>query len=143
MMHSEILESLLQSTHRLTREAATSTGSSTPSASWRAMSVLEAEGAKRIGELAVACRVSQPGMTKVVADLAEKEYVSRIADTADARAWLIAPTRAGLAALAAWRSLLAETLQPRFGALSERDWATLRRAADILTAHLDAPAVAA
>lgn len=142
-MHSEILESLLVATHRLTREAASVAGSSTPSATWRTLAVLEADGPHRIGELATAVRVTQPGMTRVVADLVEREHVSRIADVDDARAWLIRITPKGRAALAEWRRLLAETLRPRFGDLSEAEWTVLAHAADLLAAKFAAPAVAA
>ena len=59
-MHTDILESLLVSTHRLTRLAANSTGSKTPAAQWRTLSILETDGPMRIGELAAASRV-MPG----------------------------------------------------------------------------------
>src|SRR6478736_1685626 len=51
-MQTDILESLLVSTHRLTRLAAQSTGSTTPAAQWRTLSILETDGPMRIGELA-------------------------------------------------------------------------------------------
>jgi len=144
-MHTDILESLLVSTHRLTRLAAQATGSTTPSAQWRTLSILAAEGPMRIGELAAASRVTQPGMTRLLATMVEEELVTRIADRDDSRAWLIVVSDKGAKALAAWRAQLAETLDPWFGELSDADWATLSAAASLLEARLasDAAVVAA
>ncbi|MCS0499047.1 MarR family winged helix-turn-helix transcriptional regulator [Protaetiibacter mangrovi] len=143
-MNSDILESLLVSTHRLTRVAAQATGSTTPSAQWRTLSILEADGPMRIGELAAASRVTQPGMTRLLATMVEEELVSRIADRDDSRAWLIVVTKKGAQALADWRAQLAQTLEPWFGELSDDDWATLASAASLLQANLgtDSAAVA-
>ncbi len=137
-MHSDILESLLVSTHRLTRVAAQATGSTTPAAVWRTLSILETDGPMRIGELAAASRVTQPGMTRLLATMVEEELVSRVADRDDSRAWLIVVTRKGAQALAAWRAQLAETLEPWFGELSEADWAALSAAASLLESRLGA-----
>lgn len=137
-MHSDILESLLVSTHRLTRVAAQATGSTTPAAVWRTLSILETDGPMRIGELAAASRVTQPGMTRLLATMVEEELVSRVADRDDSRAWLIVLTRKGAQALAAWRAQLAETLEPWFGELSEADWAALSAAASLLESRLGA-----
>ncbi|AYF99391.1 MarR family winged helix-turn-helix transcriptional regulator [Protaetiibacter intestinalis] len=143
-MHTDILESLLVSTHRLTRLAATTTGSTTPAAQWRTLSILESDGPMRIGELAAASRVTQPGMTRLLATMVEEELVTRIADRDDSRAWLIVVSKKGAQALAAWRAQLAETLEPWFGELDDADWAALARAAAVLESRLghDASAVA-
>jgi DNA-binding MarR family transcriptional regulator len=132
MNHSAILESLLVSSHHLTRLAARSTGSTTPSAVWRTLSILETDGPLRIGELAAASRITQPGMTKIVQGLVEDELVYRIADVADSRAWLIAVTASGSAALANWRATLATSLEPLLGEVSTDEWVALERAARIL-----------
>ena len=132
MSHSEILETLLVSSSRLVRIAAQSTGSQTPSAVWRALGILEAEGAMRIGELAAAGRVTQPGMTRAVATMVEEEYVSRIADVEDSRAWLIRITPTGQAALENWRRRIAEALHPWFVDLDEGEWAILERAVQLM-----------
>jgi DNA-binding MarR family transcriptional regulator len=141
-MHTDILESLLVSTHRLTRVAAQATGSTTPAAQWRTLSILESDGPMRIGELAAASRVTQPGMTRLLATMVEEELVTRIADREDSRAWLIVVSKKGAAALAAWRAQLAETLQPWFGELSDDDWATLAAAASLLESRLGAEGAA-
>jgi DNA-binding MarR family transcriptional regulator len=132
---SDILESLLVSTHRLTRLAGTATGSTVPSATWRTLAILEAEGPMRVGELAAASRITQPGMTRLLAGLVETEYVSRIADVDDSRAWLIAATDKGRLALADWRRVLGDELAPRFAGLDDDDWAALRRTAEILASR--------
>ena len=140
---TEIFESLLTSNHRLTRIAAQSTGSTVSAAVWSTLSVLNADGPRRNGELARAARISQPGMTKLLANLAEDEWVYRIADVDDSRAWLIAITDKGRTALFDWRTQLAEATKDIFGDLSETEWASLGRAAEILAARVEASAVAA
>ncbi|MBN9139923.1 MAG: MarR family transcriptional regulator [Micrococcales bacterium] len=141
-MHTDILESLLVSTHRLTRTAAQATGSTTPSAQWRTLSILATDGPMRIGELAAASRVTQPGMTRLLTTMVEEELVSRIADREDSRAWLIVITKKGAAALAEWRAQLAETMRPWFGALSDEEWASLATTAALLESRLGADSAA-
>jgi len=133
---TDILESLLVSNHRLTRLAAQSTGSKTPAAVWRTLSILSSDGAMRVGELATSSRISQPGMTKVLSGLIEDELVYRIADSGDSRAWLIAISTKGQTALDEWKRELALTLEPLFGNLSTREWATLGAAAELLQDRL-------
>jgi DNA-binding MarR family transcriptional regulator len=142
-MHTDILESLLVSTHRLTRLAAQATGSTTPAAQWRTLSILAAEGPMRVGELAAASRVTQPGMTRLLGAMVEEELVTRIADRDDSRAWLIVVSEKGKKALTAWRAQLAETLDPWFGELSDADWATLEAAASLLETRLASDAAVA
>jgi DNA-binding MarR family transcriptional regulator len=142
-MHTDILESLLVSTHHLTRLAAQATGSTTPAAQWRTLSILAAEGPMRVGELAAASRVTQPGMTRLLGTMVEEELVTRIADRDDSRAWLIVVSEKGTTALAAWRAQLAETLDPWFGELSDADWATLEAAASLLETRLASDAAVA
>ena len=138
MTPTNILESLIVSNHRLTRVAAQSTGSKTPAAVWRTLSILSTDGPMRIGELATSSRISQPGMTKLLPNLVEEELVYRIADVADSRAWLIAISTKGQKALDDWRRELALALEPMFGGLSAREWATLASAATILQDRLAA-----
>ena len=135
MKHSDILEALLVSSNRLIRIAAQGTGSSTPAAIWRTLSILENEGAMRVGELATASRITQPGMTRILITMVEDETVSRIADTDDSRAWRIDITAKGHNALLAWRRELSESLEPRFDSLADDDWALLARAADLLASR--------
>ena len=137
-MHAEptdIFESLITSNHRLTRMAAQSTGSTVSAAVWSTLSVLNAEGPRRNGELAKAARISQPGMTKLLSTLVDDEWVYRIADVDDSRAWLIAITDKGRDALASWRVELADAMGSTFADLNEPDWKTLERAAQILSAR--------
>ena len=142
-MHTDILESLLVSTHRLTRLAAQATGSTTPAAQWRTLSILAAEGPMRVGELAAASRVTQPGMTRLLGTMVEEELVTRIDDRDDSRAWLLVVSEKGKKALTAWRAQLAETLDPWFGELSDADWATLEAAASLLETRLASDAAVA
>ena len=137
------IESLLSSNHRLTRLAAQSTGSTVSSAVWSTLSVLINDGPRRIGDLARDARISQPGMTKVIQNLVQDEWVSRVADVDDSRAWLIVVTDKGRAALADWRVQLAEATSPVFADLSDTEWKVLEHAADILAARVGRSEVAA
>jgi DNA-binding MarR family transcriptional regulator len=132
---NDVLESLVVSSTRLVRLAAQTTGSRTPSAVWRTLGILETDGPMRVGELAVASRVTQPGMTRVLATMVEEELVSRIADVDDSRAWLIRITPKGAAALDSWREQLGQALLPWFDELDEGEWAILERAAELMTSR--------
>jgi DNA-binding MarR family transcriptional regulator len=126
------LERLLISVHALARIAASHTGSTAPQAQWRTLSLLENRGAMRLGELATASRVTQPGMTRLVGQMADAGLVERSGDPDDSRAVVVAPTEKGLAELAAWRTHLAEVLTPWFDDLDDDEWAALHKAASIL-----------
>jgi DNA-binding MarR family transcriptional regulator len=139
--HSETLESLLVSSNRLIRLAAQATGNSTPSAVWRTLSILDGEGAMRVGELALASRVSQPGMTRLLGGMVDDGLVSRAADSDDSRAWLIDITPAGHEALVRWRRQLSDTLEPWFRSLDDEGWATLERAVAIIGSRTSTEAV--
>ncbi|CAN5296716.1 MarR family transcriptional regulator [soil metagenome] len=135
MNHSDILESLIVSSNRLVRIAAQGTGSDTPSAVWRTLSILETEGAMRIGELAAASRITQPGMTRILATMVEDELVSRIAVVEDSRAWLIDVTAKGREALLRWRKQLSASLEPRFTELDDEQWSVLAQAAQLMASR--------
>jgi DNA-binding MarR family transcriptional regulator len=132
-----LVEKLIVEANRLTRVAAQATGSTTPAAIWRTLSILSSDGSMRIGELALASRVTQPTMTKLVQNLAEEELIYRIADVADSRAWLIAITAKGTRALDDWRTELGRALEPMFSDLSADERHTLERAVDIISARTD------
>jgi DNA-binding MarR family transcriptional regulator len=132
-----LVEKLIVEANRLTRVAAQATGSTTPAAIWRTLSILSNEGSMRIGELALASRVTQPTMTKLVQNLAEEELIYRIADVADSRAWLIAITAKGTKALDDWRTELGRALEPMFADLTSDERHTLERAVEIISARTD------
>jgi DNA-binding MarR family transcriptional regulator len=127
-----LVEKLIVEANRLTRVAAQATGSTTPAAVWRTLSILASDGSYRIGDLAKASRVAQPTMTKLIQNLSESELIYRIADVADSRAWLIAITDKGTRALDAWRVELGEALQPIFADLTPDEIDILERAVAIL-----------
>ncbi|HWM33385.1 MAG TPA: MarR family winged helix-turn-helix transcriptional regulator [Pseudolysinimonas sp.] len=141
-MHSQTLENLLVSSSRLIRLAAQATGNATPSAVWRTLALLDSEGAMRVGELAAASRISQPGMTRLLGGMVDDGLVSRGADSDDSRASVIGITAAGHEALVSWRRQISDTLEPWFGALESDDWAALERAAEILASRIAGEAVA-
>lgn len=128
----ETLGDLVVASHRLARLAARVTGNTESPATWRTLSVLQSSGAMRLGELAAHSRVSQPTMTKLVRNLVETEWVKRIADTDDARAWQIAITRTGETALQNWRDELSGALVPMFDDLTDDEVDALRATVRIL-----------
>lgn len=97
----------------------------------------------RLGELATHSRVTQPTMTKIIANLNELEWIKRIADSSDARAWHIAITTKGQAALDDWRARLGSALEPLFSDLSAADRDVLANAITLLEARLDVRSEAA
>jgi DNA-binding MarR family transcriptional regulator len=125
---------LILGAHALTRIASLETRSEAPAAQWRTLAILRDNGPQRLGELAALSRVTQPGMTRLAAQLAEAGLLSRAADPHDSRATVLAITAAGEAALHEWIELLGATLAPRFAGLDDDDRAALRRTADILSA---------
>ena len=134
-----LVEKLIVEANRLTRVAAQATGSTTPAAVWRTLSILASDGSYRIGDLARASRVTQPTMTKLIQNLAEDELIYRIADVADSRAWLIAITDTGTTALDNWRTELGLALQPMFSDLSADEIDILERAVTILESRTTTP----
>jgi len=133
----QTLGDLVVASHRLTRLAARATGSAESPATWRTLSVLQTTGPLRLGELAAQSRVSQPTMTKLVRNLVEAEWVKRIADTDDARAWQIAITSKGADALQDWRDALSAALVPMFADLSVDELAALRRTVEVIVSRVE------
>ncbi|RDV44334.1 MarR family transcriptional regulator [Leifsonia sp. ku-ls] len=128
----QILGDLVVAAHRLTRLAARVTGSTESPATWRTLSALQSSGPMRLGELATQSRVSQPTMTKLVRNLVDSEWVKRVADTDDARAWQIAITTKGADALQSWRDELSAALVPMFADLSDDEVAAMRATVEII-----------
>jgi DNA-binding MarR family transcriptional regulator len=133
----QTLGDLVVAAHRLARLAARVTGNTESPATWRTLSVLQTGGAMRLGELAANSRVSQPTMTKIVRNLVDSEWVKRIADTEDARAWQIDITPKGAKALQGWRDELTSALVPMFADLSEDEVAALRSTVEIIGSRVD------
>ncbi|MFZ7088214.1 MarR family winged helix-turn-helix transcriptional regulator [Curtobacterium sp. RRHDQ10] len=134
--HDVTIETLLVSVNRLIRRAAQASGNATSSAVWRTLGILDAEGTMRIGELATASRVSQPTMTKLVANMTIDGLVDRTPDPGDSRAGLIAITAAGHDAITAWRTTLAREVLPLFDDLDPDQWNTLHDAATLLASRV-------
>jgi DNA-binding MarR family transcriptional regulator len=133
----DILTELVQLSGRVTRMAHKAMPDPATPATWRTLAVLQESGPVRLGELASLCMVAQPTMTKMVAGLVEREWVKRIADADDARAWQIAISTKGLLVLREWRSALAARLVPVFDGLDAHDLKTLRRAMDLIRPRVD------
>ena len=132
MPRAEDISEIVTAAHVLTRLAALETKNDAPSTQWRALSILQSDGAMRLGELAAASRATQPGMTRLIGQLAEAGLVCRDHDPSDSRATVISITARGGEELAAWRIELRDALAPLFADLSDEDWAVLSHAARIL-----------
>jgi DNA-binding MarR family transcriptional regulator len=134
------IETIISAAYSLGRIAAHRTGNDTPAAQWRALATLERYGALRIGELASAARTTQPGMTRLIGQMADEALVTRSPDPDDSRATVVRITADGRAALARWRAQLSETLAPLFADLTDDDRAALERTAQLLRERtIDAP----
>ncbi|WP_243064381.1 MarR family winged helix-turn-helix transcriptional regulator [Humibacter sp. RRB41] len=132
-----ILSDIVQLSGRVTRLAHRVTQGPEGPATWRTLAVLQQSGPMRLGELAAMSQVAQPTMTKIVAGLVEREWVKRIADADDARAWQIGLSAKGILKLTEWRANLATALMPLFEDLTEDDRRTVRTAIDILRPRID------
>jgi DNA-binding MarR family transcriptional regulator len=135
MSRSHDIERIVVAAHALTRIAAIETRNEAPAAQWRTLSILRTEGALRLGELAAASRVTQPGMTRLVGQLADAGLVTRSVDPLDSRATVIEVTDAGRRSLDTWLVQLRDALEPRFSDLDDAGWDALARVADILSAR--------
>ena len=144
MQHDRDILRLVTGAHALTRVASLETRNEAPAAQWRTITLLREYGPQRIGDLAALSRVTQPGMTRLVAQMTEAGLLERSTDANDSRATVVTVTDAGLAALDDWMRVLGEALAPRFADLDDDAWAAIRRAADIVESRtrLDAPALA-
>ncbi|MCM3779083.1 MarR family winged helix-turn-helix transcriptional regulator [Microbacterium hydrocarbonoxydans] len=135
MNRQDVIPSLVLSSYALARIAAQDAGNEAPAAQWRVLSLLEQNGAKRVGELAEAARTTQPGMTRLLGTLEREGLVLRSPVPEDSRATAVAITPEGSHSLHAWRKEFRDTLAPRFTDLDDDDWRALTRAAEILAAH--------
>lgn len=132
MTQEKDIETLIVAAHALTRIAALETASEAPSAQWRTLTILRDNGELRLGELARLSRVTQPGMTRLVGQMADLGLIERRVDAADSRATVVAATPLGLEALQTWLERLTSALAPHFADLDEEEWAALRTTAAVL-----------
>ncbi|WP_442576069.1 MarR family winged helix-turn-helix transcriptional regulator [Microbacterium sp. F51-2R] len=133
MTHDRDIETLIVAAHALTRVAALETRSETPSAQWRTLTILRDRGPLRVGELAQLSRVTQPGMTRLVGQMADLGLIERSTDASDSRATVVTVTPLGLEALATWLVQLTAALAPHFEDLTAQEWDALRTTAAVLS----------
>lgn len=134
---------LVTGAHALARIASLETRNEAPSAQWRTLTLLRQYGPQRIGDLAALSRVTQPGMTRLVAQMTEAGLLERGTDDRDSRATVVSVTLMGLDALDEWMDVLGAALAPRFVDLEDEEWAAIRLVADIIDARtrIAAPAL--
>jgi DNA-binding MarR family transcriptional regulator len=114
-----------------------------PAAQLSALSVVVFGGPLSLGALAAAEQVRPPTMSRVVGALEAGGLVTREPDPADARAVLVAATRAGRRLLAEGRRRRVEALAERLRALDENERAALHAAAPALVRLSGSPQIAA
>ncbi|MFJ3384223.1 MULTISPECIES: MarR family winged helix-turn-helix transcriptional regulator [unclassified Curtobacterium] len=131
----QTIETLLVSVNRLIRVAAQAAGSTTSSAVWRTLGILESDQPLRLGELARTSRVSQPTMTRLVAGMLADGLISRTVDPDDSRGQLIEITEAGVARLTQWRATLTRTVGPLFADLDDDQWDVLHEASALIASR--------
>ncbi|WP_420366716.1 MarR family transcriptional regulator [Curtobacterium sp. L3-7] len=132
----QTIETLLVSVNRLIRVAAQAAGSTTSSAVWRTLGILESDQPLRLGELAKLSRVSQPTMTRLVAGMLADGLISRTVDPDDSRGQLIEITTMGRVRLADWRTTLTRTVGPMFADLDDDQWDILHEASALIASAL-------
>jgi DNA-binding MarR family transcriptional regulator len=102
-----------------------------------ALASVELHGPLTPSELAARERVKRPTATRIVAKLEQLGLVTRTADPADGRAFLVATTAAGRELLRRLRTRKTAYLARRLAGLDHDELATLERAATILERLLD------
>jgi DNA-binding MarR family transcriptional regulator len=100
------------------------------------LSILVFAGPQAMSRLAAFERVSAPAITKTVAALEEAGLARRARSTADQRVILVQATEAGRALLERGRAARIREVAALLAGASERDLATLRRAADIIAKRM-------
>lgn len=95
---------------------------------------LDRRGPRRVTELSLLERSSQPGMTGIVGRLAAAGLVTRAPDPADGRAVLVSATRAGRSYIAERHAARAAFVADRITTLSDDDRRTLLAATGALAA---------
>ncbi|MEJ7584869.1 MAG: MarR family transcriptional regulator [Acidimicrobiales bacterium] len=106
-----------------------------------ALSTIARQGPLTLGELAGAEQVAPPTITKVVAKLGDRGYVTRTVDVDDRRIHRVAMTAAGRRHLEAVRSQRKAWLAERLARISASDRALLMTAVDVMD-RLDQPSEA-
>lgn len=101
------------------------------------LAALDADGPKRVSELADIAQVSQPTMTTLLRKLHDDGIVTRAVDERDQRAVLIELTDDGRELLARRRASRAEALDARLAALDRRDRDALTAAIPALDKLID------
>jgi len=116
---------------RSLRKVDEATGLTAPRLS--ALSVIVFGGPKTLGQLAALEQVRPPTMTRLVTALEEGGYVTRRADSSDARLTMIHATRRGEAIMALGRSKRVTNLTARLASMTTDEVKELERAADLMS----------
>ncbi len=98
---------------------------------------MERTGPRRLTDLALNERVTQPSMTSVVSQLEDLGFAERRSDPADGRVVLVAITRAGREHLREMRRAGAHGVTTLIDRLSDQDVASLEAALPALSRLLD------
>ena len=131
-MADDLSSALLSVVARLNRWATRHAEVGAPIAGLRLLAALDEQGPSRIGDLARLDNCSQPTITAQVQRLHEAGWVTRQADTGDARAVRISLSPAGRVELERARRARAAVLQPRLERLDTQQRGTLAEAVTIL-----------
>lgn len=132
----DVLADLLNTVNTLRRRAAQQGALPHSPSYYRVLGLLSDAGPMRVGDLASSLHMSQPGMTKLVANLDADGYARREHDPADSRVTLVSVTDQGRAELRERTAALAERLLADAAPLGASELRTLTEAADILARHV-------
>ncbi|QGH68989.1 MarR family winged helix-turn-helix transcriptional regulator [Pseudactinotalea sp. HY158] len=132
-----VLAKLISVVHRCSRTATLRLPEALSPSAYRTLALARDRGPVRLGELAELVRVSQPGMTKIVAALSADGLLTRIADPEDLRARTVSITATGIEFLGDYARELGAALTEEFADLSPDELTALANATDILLSRLD------
>ncbi len=130
---SRLRLAITRTARRMRQEASPDLGP----ASLSALASIDRHGPLTPSELARIERIQRPTATRLLANLAEKDLVTRAADPSDGRCSIVSATPEGKAMLKRLRGRKNAYLAKRMKDLSDDDVAALERAAEILERVLE------
>ncbi len=128
---------LLAAVSRLNRWATRHADLRIPPAQARLLSLIQAVGPARIGELAEADHCSQPTMTTQVQRIEQAGWATRQKDPADRRACVITLTEAGQEELALVRAARHAAVADVFATLTTEQSAAVEQAVTVIEKFID------
>ena len=132
----EVLTALLERVYVLNRLASTRTPGGHSPSYYRVLGLLTDHGSQRVGDLAAAAHMSQPGMTKTINLLVDQGFATRSHDPDDSRVTLVTITDAGREQIRTRAEEIVDRLLTDVAPLSESERSTLQETVRILESRI-------